>query len=178
MITPDEITRLRELAAKATPLPWEAGRDYTGLPCIEPDVVGNNLGSSWIVCYENRDYICAAANAMPAVLDEVERLRWLADHIDDQITQRLAGMQADLAAALKRAEVLRGILLRVFNAARDETVTNWNYIAELALEGLMPDVENMSTEQIHAELIRFGYASTASEKFLASIKSALSGGAK
>ena len=74
--TQEFIAEARKLGEKATPRPWERGRDYTWLPCIDPDVVGIiDLSNSWIVSYENADYIIEACNNYLAALDEIERLR-------------------------------------------------------------------------------------------------------
>ena len=75
--TPDEIVRLRELAANATPRPWKY--DLIG-EFVQGD--GHHLAQTWNKYEEDFDnaqangtYIVAAANAMPAALDEIERLR-------------------------------------------------------------------------------------------------------
>lgn len=109
MITPEEIKRLRELEKKATPGPWEVGDNHLIFAADHKrtKIAGNyrwEYGRGGICFAADGDFIVAARNALPDLLDEIERLRWLADHIDDQIAKKLAGMQSDLAAALKRAE--------------------------------------------------------------------------
>ena len=117
-----------------------------------PAVTGNGPTSE-----ANRDYICAARNALPALLDEVERLRGLADHTDDQI--KLTGMraelnqlsleldmarrdrdkaEADLAAALKRAEISEKALHEISTAFNSHwtDALNMQRIAKEALAAI------------------------------------------
>ena|SRR3990172_3215133 len=87
MITPEEIARLRELAARM-PLPLDVHKDAGQYKAISISEFSPN-GGRWIVgdiMEKYADDIVASCNALPALLDEIERL------------------SADLAAALKRAE--------------------------------------------------------------------------
>lgn len=105
-ITPEEIARLRALEAKATPGPWTVGPQDPDAPygppaVLSPDhpaVKGGEVyeGDTCIgfaglalTCYDypsettqiNYELIAAARNAMPRLLDEIERLR---DELDFQ----------------------------------------------------------------------------------------------
>lgn len=115
MITPYEIARLREL------------KRLTKETSSSSD--NKNSRQAIIIGELDLQYLVDAANALPDLLDEIERLRGLADHTDDQI--KLTGMraelnqlsleldmarrdrdkaEADLAAALKRAEAAEKLI--------------------------------------------------------------------
>ena len=86
-MTADEMKALRELEAKATPRPWDAYSapwDASAMCCPDMGGIGGPNGR---VCadktgryrhpmtIENAKLAVAARNALPALLDEVERLR-------------------------------------------------------------------------------------------------------
>ena len=71
-----DFAQLRELASKATPRPW-VWRSSTKFDCDNGLRVHVDAASDYDV-----QYIVAAANALPALLDEVERMRLeLAAHL-------------------------------------------------------------------------------------------------
>jgi len=173
MIISEEIARLRELEKKATPRPWflavheektvkklmewtaKLGMHYPDNKTIHmvgagkfgedgldedeirvPAVTGNGPTSE-----ANRDYICAARNVLPDLLDEIERLQ-AAGFIE---VERANKAEADLAAALKRAEALQEALVEISWGegafSRDplthagNTIENMKSIARTALSG-------------------------------------------
>lgn len=67
-----DIAELRRLLAEATPGPWHAGvrKLFAGALGREPLREIGSIGAD-----ADRDLIVAAINALPALLDEVERLR-------------------------------------------------------------------------------------------------------
>jgi len=80
MIPADKLKRWRELAAAATPGPWRA-RDAHGL-YIAADSLGlcvadmspDTSSKGWYGRTEDADFIAESRSALPALLDEVERL--------------------------------------------------------------------------------------------------------
>lgn len=66
-----DITALRRLIAAASPGPWETGDD--GLVWTTEPIPGDPVSGSTEV--EDARLIAAARNALPGLLDEVERLR-------------------------------------------------------------------------------------------------------
>lgn len=70
MTTPD-IAALRKLIADASPGPWEVADD--GLVWTTEPIPGDPVSGSTEV--EDARLIAAACNALPHLLDEVERLR-------------------------------------------------------------------------------------------------------
>ena len=71
-VTSEELENLRELHRKATPGPWEMVVD--GIVTSQ-----NACGEEYycdLICREaDEDYILAACNAIPALVEEVEQLR-------------------------------------------------------------------------------------------------------
>ena len=143
MITPYEIARLREL------------KRLTKETSSSSD--NKNSRQAIIIGELDLQYLVDAANALPALLDEVERLRGLADHTDDQI--KLTGMraelnqlsleldmarrdrdkaEADLAAALKRAEISEKALHEISTAFNSHwtDALNMQRIAKEALAAI------------------------------------------
>lgn len=79
-MTNEEITRLRALADAATPGPWK--RDVSELDVFAVDrglpqtiVSANDYGISVQQTMCDIAFIAAARTAIPALLDEIERLR-------------------------------------------------------------------------------------------------------
>ena len=118
MITPEEIARLRELEKKATPRPCKLGhnmeRTYHGAdkPTYEawvetPYFTSNDRGEALRHVFADRDCLQAARNALPDLLDEIERLL-AAGFI---AVERANKAEAELSAALQRAEALQDGLL-------------------------------------------------------------------
>lgn len=101
---PNEIARLRELCEKATPGPWNRG---TGNEYRE---LFKNHGMHLAHVYEcaDGDFIAAARTALPALLDEVERLQEIAElaHRQMQDGDALYAKVAALEAALARLHAL------------------------------------------------------------------------
>ena len=67
----NEINDIKERCEKATPGPWKSyieGRDHTS-------------GSSFIATTNDQDFIAAARQDVPALIEEVYRLRQLLDNI-------------------------------------------------------------------------------------------------
>lgn len=86
-MTPEELSRLRELCEKATPGPWEAhvATRFKGIE-QERGVIGPNGENviCWVVdefeqSTENDEFIAAARTALPQLLDEVDQLREVLD---------------------------------------------------------------------------------------------------
>lgn len=74
MITAEQLAEWRAACEKATPGPWldsETGDVYARTP------KGGRLIADFVPYEENRQFIVAASVAMPALLDEVKRLRAL-----------------------------------------------------------------------------------------------------
>ena len=72
-MTDEDLSKLRAIADGATPGPWRAAPSRTGVVSAADD---------WWVCTVNRvtpvldvEFIAASRGAVPALLDEVERLR-------------------------------------------------------------------------------------------------------
>jgi len=65
-MTDAELQRLRALAQAATPGPWRD--NHVG-------AVKNEAGRDIPITYSDAAFIAAARNAMPALLDEIDRLR-------------------------------------------------------------------------------------------------------
>ncbi|HBA90282.1 MAG TPA: hypothetical protein DCZ08_00350 [Anaerolineaceae bacterium] len=114
MITSEEIVRLRELAAKATPPPWKLKMEKIDMGRKEfPMIIGGfhvvcTIGShEWNSYKDERDanvkLIAAFRNELPSLLDEIERLL-AAGFI---AVERANKAEAELSAALKRADVLQ-----------------------------------------------------------------------
>lgn len=83
-ITPEEIARLRALEAKATPGPWREDDRHSPAPhCVSigdhvADVVSTScsgMEGGGFERDEDRMLSIAARNALPRLLDEIERLR-------------------------------------------------------------------------------------------------------
>ncbi len=108
MITLEEIARLRELTVRI-PLPLDAHKDAGQYRAISISEFSPN-GGRWIVgdiMDKYADDIVAAANELPALLDEIERLKNELDGMTE--TARARGIALDHGdeirkAALKRAE--------------------------------------------------------------------------
>lgn len=90
-MTNEEIARLRALCEKATPGPWKQSWmwvDKHSMPmCVEQD---DGSGDGPAVCrvdeYDERgpadaEFIAAARTALPAALDEIERMRGVLERI-------------------------------------------------------------------------------------------------
>lgn len=72
-MTPAEIAELRRLCEAATPGGWQEGR--AGI-CDVVHFDGDDVrGVAWVNGEANRAFVIAARAALPAALDEVERLR-------------------------------------------------------------------------------------------------------
>lgn len=79
-ITPEEIARLRALEAKATPGPWKALNQSYRMRVYEVFAGGKNVCTASTCCEDGMDekdcnLIASSRNALPRLLDEVERLR-------------------------------------------------------------------------------------------------------
>lgn len=73
-MTPEELTRLRELHETASPAPWEDSID------IIRDANGDTVIGDWDspvkdMTDENLNMVIVARNALPALLAEIERLQ-------------------------------------------------------------------------------------------------------
>jgi len=74
-ITPEEIARLRALEAAATPRPWEQRHEDISVRDGDDYLTyGGDLGGAFYQA-DNCAVAVAARNALPALLDEIERLR-------------------------------------------------------------------------------------------------------
>lgn len=175
MITPDEIARLRELEKKATPGPWKY--DHKGGFI---SIGGKFTAQTWNKGEEDFDnahangfYASAAANALPDLLDEVERLNKVLNQTDLELDMArrdrdkaeaerdatkailsdpeavhtnimlgritlpdyyvrttdtngpFAKLTADLAAALKRAEMLQEALIGIVGIIPPAMAKKW-----------------------------------------------------
>lgn len=115
-ITPETIAELRRLEKVATKGPWEA---------VERGAYGDFDGNSRVIiaddmrvgviqtngepdCEANADLTVAARNALPALLDEVERLQKMITH-ETNMVMREQKANADLRRQLaeKEAEIER-----------------------------------------------------------------------
>ena len=117
-LTPADRQRLRDLARKASPLPWALGplrhddwgciRDATGKPVASTctQAVISAGGPEQVAI--NGEYIVAAVNALPKLLDEIERLRDALCVVVGSL--RVAAEKEDdapMSAAAHREEALR-----------------------------------------------------------------------
>lgn len=110
-VTDDDLEKIRAITSGATPGPWRASPSRTGVVSAADD---------WWVCTVNRvtpvldvEFIAASRTAVPALLDEVNRLREenriltgrmeLTQGVSDKILEDLVDVEI-LRAAL--AEVL------------------------------------------------------------------------
>jgi hypothetical protein len=104
--TPDT-KRLRELLAKATPGPWRAERigeeeSLVHAPeSAEQLAKRRDVGHACVFCDShhaaNAELIAAAVNALPALLDEIDRLRRVAEAAREQAP----ALNSDLTRALR-----------------------------------------------------------------------------
>lgn len=87
--THERIAELRELASKATPTPWVAefglssnslSHEYIGW-AKSPDVRGKDIDDVEYKTKNDRLYMEEACNALPGLLDEIERLRKWIDEV-------------------------------------------------------------------------------------------------
>ena len=83
-VTPADIARLRELLAKATPGPWvsesDLGGDYLYSNETRRVILGEDYSSTCLPSKETYALIVEAVNALPAILDRLEKLeRFVAD---------------------------------------------------------------------------------------------------
>lgn len=144
MITPEEIARMRELATQAlVDGEFEVYDNDTIIIRLERfafRVITENVDMEVI------DYLVAAANALPALLDEIERLQaqlraetlhfrdalsiseksaqaWHEDCQREVEANKIA--TADLAAALKRAEMLQEALIGIVGIIPPAMAKKW-----------------------------------------------------
>lgn len=93
-MTPEQLAALKALADAATPGPWEevaeSGEWWITGPDIYNDAVMTTNASE--ISQADADFICAAREAVPALLAEVERLR--ADNAD--LRAALSALTADM----------------------------------------------------------------------------------
>lgn len=140
-MTPDEITRLRTLCTAATPGPWRAEKysDHShGAQICTPngEYVAHFEGSAICIssnpkhCWErtkwkatcDAKFVAAARTAIPALLDEIERLR--AAPKDAPITFQDGGMSLrDYFAG----QALAGMLANSTNHANGEQFAAMSY---------------------------------------------------
>jgi hypothetical protein len=78
-VGPDDkvVARLRALVPEITPLPWRVDETPTGHRLLWNHSRRSSVAK--VFCELDAEYLCLAANAAPALLAEVERLR---DEVD------------------------------------------------------------------------------------------------
>jgi hypothetical protein len=74
IVTPSRIAELRALAAGATPGPWKAESWDNGTARELIDVITDEVRVAGYAYKPDAEYIAAAANAVPELCDEIERL--------------------------------------------------------------------------------------------------------
>lgn len=96
-MTDDDIKRLRGLCAAATagPWRWELTYNNAGLPLADFAIPGHNGGGVVEMLAVDAALIAAARTALPAALDEIERLR-------GELDEREADMHARIRAGYDR----------------------------------------------------------------------------
>lgn len=128
MITPEEIARLRELEKKATPGPWKYSRPFEWIESNKHQIIAQTWGkleTPFVNDVNNSALIIAARNALPDLLDEIERLRHELVETGAILAISRKGVRDlsdDLAATLKRAEAAEedaDTLAELLNASLD-----------------------------------------------------------
>lgn len=77
-MTDDELKLARKLVDAASPGPWtvnEGGIIGSACPVIFGVLVGNDPNPYTYVCTDDSNFICASRTLVPALLDEIDRLR-------------------------------------------------------------------------------------------------------
>ena len=100
---PDDLKRLRELLEKATPRPWQVARGGSGMHIVDPE-------AHWIAeCISSHDraFIVAAINALPALLDRLEKAEQLYQEVRERHGPRDQDVTCSLCAALEAYEKQR-----------------------------------------------------------------------
>lgn len=101
----EEIVHAREVAAKATPLPWEYRYGFLS------SADDRDIAQTWNIeeidfenAENNGEYIALACNNYPAALDEIERLREVLEEIRDATGWSYETFAIVARAALKGGE--------------------------------------------------------------------------
>lgn len=110
MTTPHDEVELRELLEKATPGPWTASHGGLNHKVINwskhPDGQADHstlvatvwpIGNNRKIATDNTDLIAAARNALPSLLDRLQKLREALDKIDARRYQGRYTVTPDMA---------------------------------------------------------------------------------
>ena len=129
--TPEYIAELRELAAKATPRPWKcetnfdirrggSDNEFVEAWAETPLLIGKTYGDVIDQLTADKDYLEAAANELPSLLDDNDALRSDLTGCRQQLRDaeereavalaEVERLTAELSAAPKRAEALQEAL--------------------------------------------------------------------
>lgn len=135
-MTPEEIKELRELEAKATKGPWAALYDssvYNGAIVDCPDAqLGNRIAlppnpddeDQWKA---DSKYIAASRNALPKLLDEVERLQ--KEKADYPIREKCIPRMIELERNLKMLREVAKYSLEIVKYSKTQEPTRGQNIA-------------------------------------------------
>lgn len=147
----EDLKRLRELAEAATPGPWTAGRSAHhlgwnlyrdgGIDVSEPSAGFDE---------SDADFIAASREAVPALLDEVERLRGVPPNVRriQELEARCAQQCDELVTAANRIATLESIVWALAAKEPRARLYNGGHYDECALCGAndMQQVNDWLTE--------------------------------
>lgn len=144
-MTPDDLRNLRELRAKATPLPWRVHRDSNrgiGADCTKYNIGGFEFDS-------DDDFAVAAVNALPALLDLVDSLTKERDEAG-QAFGRMSRQEEYVVQLGRKAEAERDTALR----ERDEARAERDAWQERAEDGALDDLERIAKLETERDAVR------------------------
>lgn len=145
-LTDDQHTRLRELLNRGTPTPWDASYVRQAVRHIArncPEIEGHDEEFVWDR-YTDGNLIVEGINALPALLDENDRLR-----------ERIADLEQD-NEGLQRTLAENDRLRRENDDLHDDVlraITERNEVARLAAAEIHPGPDG-EDDQIRRELIQ------------------------
>lgn len=148
-MTHDELKKLKELCENATPGPWK-GDEFEMLAPKAPTLIPGNVKIVWAEDHPmnewDADFIAAAREALPKLIEEVERLKEenkdleesyheasdvFKRNMGEQNLKKRAEVEKERDRALRRVEKLEKVLTSL---NEDEFLTlDWKHIIDRAL---------------------------------------------